>query len=108
MPPTPSRRMTRMGEKSERKYYRRVFTVTMLCDEPIGDNWLDVEHIEAIYTGPASGGIDAGPLEEIDGPTMAGLLKEQGSDPGFLGLTDDGKDADGEDDHDHEEDPDDG
>jgi hypothetical protein len=76
-----------------RKFYKRVFTVTMLCDEPIGDNWLAIEQIEAVYTGPASGGLHVGDLEEVDGPTMAKLLQEQGSDPGFLGLTDDGLEA---------------
>lgn len=80
---------------SKRTFYRTVVQIEILSEEPTDfDN--DLEAIsEAITTGDCSGTVaETTTNEKVDGPTMAKLLKAQGSDPSFFQLTDDGEDTD--------------
>lgn len=78
---------------SKRKFYRIVYQVEILSDEPIQEE-LDLDAIHhLIINGPCSGEVSCGALEEVDGATMAKLLINQRSDPEFLGLTEDGEDT---------------
>jgi hypothetical protein len=79
---------------SERKFYKLVVTVTVLSEEPIGEE-VDLESIAyGISQGDWSGQTDYGTPEEVDGPTMARLLQEQGSDTEFFLLSEEGEDLD--------------
>lgn len=78
---------------SSRTFYRTVFVVEVLSEEPIPDG-LDFAHtwqtcVDGDYSGTAMQLV----AEEVDGPTMAQLLEAQGSDPGFFRLTSDGQEA---------------
>lgn len=79
---------------STRKFFRTVFTVEVLSEEPLPDG-MTLEAIgEEITTGPSSGDITCldGSVE-IDGAKAAELLLRHGSDPGFFQLTEDGEDS---------------
>ena len=76
---------------SKRKFYRTVFTVTVLSEEPISSVSLDTLHY-FITDGEGSGVVTQEESVPVDGPTMAVMLEEQGSDPGFFQLTDKGED----------------
>lgn len=80
------------AKPSKRKFYRTVFTVEVLSEEEPEAVDLDVLH-EQITDGPWSGVVEKGATETVGGKAMAKLLIEQGSDPGFFNLTDDGEDA---------------
>jgi hypothetical protein len=77
---------------SSRKFYRTVFTVEVLSEEEPEPVDLEVLN-QQITDGPWSGVVTKGKSEEIGGARMAELLQEQGSDPGFFELTDDGEDV---------------
>ena len=75
-----------------RKFYKKVYSIEILSEEPLSDE-LDLGDIHCLITdGNCSGDITCSDQQEVDGPTMAKLLIEQRSDPGFFGLTSEGKD----------------
>lgn len=78
---------------SKRKFYRTIFTVEVLSEEEPEAIDLDVLH-EQITDGPWSGKVEKGESKKVGGLAMAKLLENQGSDPGFFNLTEDGEDAD--------------
>jgi hypothetical protein len=78
---------------SSRKFYRNVFWVEILSEEPLPDlplKTLMAECEDGPYSGD-SGRTDA--PEVIDGARAAKLLLQQGSDPSFFGLTAKGEDV---------------
>lgn len=80
-----------------RKFYRSKIVVEVLSEEPMIPQLSLTEIDFEITNGDWSGQSEEIVLnEEVDGPTMAQLLKAQGSDPGFFHLTDDGEDTDDE------------
>lgn len=73
-------------------FYRTVYQVEVLSRGPMPDG-ISLEHIAyAITDGDCSGNVQT-TSEQVDGPTMARLLQEQGSEPMFLGLTEDGQEG---------------
>ena len=71
-------------------FYRTVIQVEVLSRDPLPRCGL--EHIAyLIDEGDCSGTVQTISEDEVDGLTMARLLHEQGSDPEFLGLTEDGR-----------------
>ena len=75
-----------------RRFYRAVFQVVLLADEPIED--MDLESIDYNMTeGAMSGVLTREEMEEVSAKEMAKMLIDQGSDPDFLGLTKNGKDV---------------
>ncbi len=77
---------------SRRKFYRTVLQFEMLTEEPPRSVDLEDVHYE-ITEGHASGRLLQATEKVVDGPTMARLLVEQGSDPEFFCLTPDGEDT---------------
>jgi hypothetical protein len=79
---------------STRKFYKRIFQVEVLSEDPIPEEMdLDGLHCQ-ITDGEWSGVVTALNEEVVDGARMAELLIHQGSDPGFFRLTDKGEDDD--------------
>ena len=80
--------------KSKRKFYKTTYTFTVLSEEPLPDSLslsdLDYETMD----GHCSGQFGETLVEELDGETAAKALIEQGSDPEFFQLTEDGEDID--------------
>lgn len=82
---------------SKRTFYRNVFTIEILSEEPLsGEERLsDIEYL--IGPGPCSGKIETTTdNEQVDGRDMARLLQDQGSEPGFFSLDEQGRDVDGD------------
>jgi hypothetical protein len=78
---------------SKRKFYRTVIEVEVLSEEPYDPQTLGgIAH--DIMNGDCSGQWEVKENMEVDGPTMAKMLQEQGSDPEFFQLTEDGEDQD--------------
>lgn len=76
---------------SARRFYRTVFEVEVLSEEPLGD--MDVESVAyAVTHGGCSGLLTRTVTEVVDGPRMAELLADHGSDPALFNLTDSGDD----------------
>ena len=77
-----------------RKYYRTVFTVTVLSTEslPVGVGLSGLAY--GITEGDWSGDIDRQPEQELTGAEIADALLVQGSDPEFLGLDREGNEHD--------------
>ena len=97
-----------MSNPSKRVFYRTVIKVEVLSEEPFNYNDLSSvsRQIEEDCSGKVTDEVDN---EEVDGPTMARLLMEQGSDPGFFRLTEEGgddEDDSGEDEEDEEDEED--
>lgn len=78
---------------SKRKFYRTVIEVEVLSEEAVDFGDLAAVHY-AITDGECSGQWSVTHSEPVCGPTMAKLLKEQGSDPSYFRLDDDGNDRD--------------
>jgi len=76
------------------KLYHTVIQVEVLSQGPVPDPISLKDVAYEIDEGEWSGSVRQVRYREVDGPEMAGLLKAQGSDPEFLGLTDDGSEAD--------------
>ncbi len=74
-----------------REYYQTMIFVQVLSENPLTNMTLH-DVADEITTGDCSGKI-TGNVTKVDGPTMAKLLREQGSDPEFFGLTDQGPQA---------------
>lgn len=80
-------------EMTTRKFYRRIFHIEVLSEEHIPDD-CDLDGIDAnISAGPWSGKVTCDDEVEMDGAETAKRLIEQGSEPGFFDLTEDGEDA---------------
>ncbi len=73
-------------------FYQTMIFVQVLSEEPLWPDMTLSEVNDAISTGECSGKIVRTPTE-VDGPTMAKLLIEQGSDPGFFGLDEQGREV---------------
>lgn len=70
----------------QKKFYRTVVTVTVLSENPLGDD-LGLGALEyAITEGDCSGVLERTSEVGVDAKAMASLLLEQGSDPSFFGL----------------------
>jgi len=80
---------------TERKFYRRVFHIEVLSEEPIPGE-VDLTEIHYNITeGHCSGRIACDEQEEMDGKKAADLLIDQGSDPEFFNLDEAGDDVEG-------------
>jgi hypothetical protein len=78
---------------SKRKFYRTVFQYEVLSEEPITDS-LSLEQINYECTeGDWSGHFLDTHSEELNGKAMADKLAEQGCDPEFFQLTENGEDS---------------
>jgi hypothetical protein len=76
---------------SKRKFYKTIITIEVLSEEPYNPD--SVQEIDYDITdGDCSGKFDVVESIEVDAPTMAALLKSQGSDPEFFQLDDEGND----------------
>jgi len=82
--------------RKNRKFYRNVVTIEVLTeDEPLSDD-LTLEDIGyEIENGGSSGGEIEIKSNEVPPAEMARLLIEQGSDPSFFLLNEDGTPYDG-------------
>lgn len=80
---------------SQRKFYRTVIHVEILSDDPSPKDASLQDIAYQISEGDWSGATKMAEHEEMDGEKMAKLLQEQGSDPSFFQLTEDGKDEEG-------------
>jgi formylmethanofuran dehydrogenase subunit E len=76
-----------------RQFHRTVITVEVLSEEPYEFDDLEQTY-QDIVTGDCSGTAKVTATETVDGPTMAKLLINQGSDPEFFRLDENGNDAD--------------
>jgi len=79
---------------TKRKFYKTVFTVEILSEEPVGQEASLEEVAYAIGEGPCSGQVKFKSEKVLDGKQAALALQVQASDPGFFRLTDKGEDAD--------------
>jgi len=78
---------------SKRRFYRHVYSVEVLSEEPLPEN-IDLDSLHYQITEGECSGIRLGmTTETVDGPTMAKLLQGQGSDPEFFSLDADGNDV---------------
>lgn len=79
---------------SKRKFYRTVYTVEVLSEDPPSEG-VELDTIASqIVDGGWSGKVTRQVPVEVDALTMAGLLQNQGSDPSFFWLTEHGEDCD--------------
>lgn len=78
-----------------RKFYRQVFTVEVLSEDvPLRcDNLSEIDY--AITYGDRSGMVNETVCEEVTAEKMAQLLMDQGSDPEFFRIDEDGNDLEG-------------
>ena len=77
-----------------RKFYRTVFTYEVLTEEPItNETWTLAQINSMCYEGHASGHFLDTKEEVLDGPATANKLAEQGSDPEFFGLDENGNEV---------------
>ena len=82
--------MSTQDESASGGFWKTVYTVTVLSeDRPLETDDLN-EVAYAIIEGDCSGQVEITETTKVDGPTMARLLEEQGSDPGFFMLNEDG------------------
>lgn len=88
----------------KRKFFKTTFTVEVLSEEePVSDD-LSLEEIERGFTsGDWSGRVTCEGSEELSAQEAVYELTEQGSDPSFFRLTEDGEELDDESDEDEEE-----
>ena len=75
--------MPPVANPSGKHYYRQVFTVEVLSDEPVDFNSLEDMH-HAITSGDCSGDFRLSRQEEVTATEMIGLLEAQASDAAFL------------------------
>ena len=76
---------------SNKKFYKTFFTVTVLSEEPPKDMSMGELAYECME-GVLSGAIKMGSQIIMDGKQAAEALKEQGSDPEFFHLDEEGND----------------
>lgn len=75
---------------NKRKYYKTTYVVEILSEEKSPEDWDLKDVLEEAETGMFSGDIKSCVVEEVDGATMARLLKEQRSSPDFFRLDEEG------------------
>lgn len=75
------------------KFYRTVIEIEVLSHDPLPDDLSLTDLAWEIGDGEYSATMDTISADAIDGPTMAAALQGQGSDPAFLGLTEDGQEV---------------
>ena len=76
-----------------RKFYKTVFTATVLSEEPIPD---DIELSDALaeaVDGSYSAKVDRGEAQEMDAAAVSKELLAQDSDPSFFGIGQDEEDT---------------
>lgn len=78
---------------TNRKFYKTIFQVEVLSEEPIKELSLSDLDYE-ITEGDCSGRVSTLSENTINGACAANELLAQGSDPSFFGLTEDGNDCD--------------
>lgn len=77
---------------TKRRFYKREYVIVLLSEEPIPE-CLELETIHYLMTeGHCSGIINDLGETKISGKRMASLLIQQGSDPEFFSLTQEGED----------------
>lgn len=81
---------------TKRKFFRTVFTIEVLSEEPADPDICLEDLAHAITEGPWSGDIKTDGSAAVNGKKMAKLLVAQGSDPSFFRLTDKGEDSEDE------------
>ena len=90
--------MSDEDQKSPRKFHKIVYKCEVLVDNAaVAESmsmglWRMDEVAHEIENGGSSGSFGVESVEEVDGPTMAKLLMEQGSDPEFFQLDEEGND----------------
>lgn len=75
---------------SERKFYKTVFTVTVLSETPIPPDADLSDVLRECEVGDFVGAVDLTGAETLDGPATAKALRELHSSPEFFSLDDDG------------------
>lgn len=84
--------MTKKTVTNKKKYYKTIYTIELLTEDPMPDP-VDIETIHyEMSEGRASGMFKETKVETLSGPEMAKALIAQGSDPEFLFLNEDGED----------------
>lgn len=78
-------------EGPPRKFFKTILEVEILSEEPLGPMSL-TNYAYEIAQGDCSGVYKVVSEEELDGPSAAKALIEQGSDPEFFALNEDGSD----------------
>jgi len=78
---------------TERKFYKTTYVFEVLSEEPIEDADLK-DVLDECTAGCLSGDVKSQECVEVDGKTVAALLNDQRSDPGFFNIDDEGNDAD--------------
>jgi hypothetical protein len=73
----------------KKKFYRYEFKVVVLTDREYDPEDLGQIHYDTT-DGEFSGVFEDGPIDELTSLEMAKALIDQGSDPEFFGLNDDG------------------
>jgi hypothetical protein len=77
---------------SKRKFYKTTITLVVLSEEPIPDE-MNIPSIAFEATDGSFSMADGARIQvELNGKEAAVALSEQGSDPGFFRLNDDGVD----------------
>jgi hypothetical protein len=83
-------------QRIPKKFFKTVFRVEVLSeDEPVEDASCEDLH-EMITTGDCSGVVKREDPIELTGAQAAAALLEQGSDPSFFNLDEQGRDLDDE------------
>jgi len=75
----------------KRKFYKTTIKVEVLSELPLPSNPNLAGIAYAIIDGDCSGTVTTESVEELDGPAAAKALMEQGSDPSFFMLTENGE-----------------
>jgi len=78
--------------KSKREFYRTSITVDVLSEEPIGSNWSLVDIAQGMIQGDFSGIWRKAPAVTVTSTEAISILRDQGAEPGFFRLTEDGED----------------
>lgn len=87
-----------------RKFYKTVIVLEILSErEPVPDDAGLKEIAHNVLDGPWSYTTTSQTSEEITGEQMANLATEQGTDPGFFRLDEDGNNTDEDDEEDEED-----
>jgi hypothetical protein len=68
-----------------KKYYKTVFTVEVLSEDPVPFDLALEDLAHEIVFGDYSGKVTRAPAEELASEQMTEALESQGSDPGFFG-----------------------
>lgn len=77
---------------TSRKFYKTIVRFEVLSEEPIGEVDLDTIHHQT-QQGDWSGLMLEPEQTVLNGAEAAEALVQQGSDPGFFGLTEEGEEA---------------